>query len=305
MDVGCIVPFNDATELASFVPRAAKAVEDRGFESLWLGEHTHLPVDTVYPNSDGTLPVRYRRFPDPWAILAASAVVTSRIRLGTLIALAAEHNPLILAKVIATVDQLSKGRVEVGVGYGWNRLEMENNGVDPRARRSVLREKVSSMRELWSGEAVGYEGEHVNFSPSWSLPAPTQRPGPKIHFGCGASQRNLVDVVSIADGFFPHRSLLSNDYTADLNRLRDTAAAAGRDPDSIDVSLGHIETSWGRADIEKFTRRLPSVAELESYQENGIRRVIVSIPAGPDDLFERALDAWAERVAAAGIAVLG
>lgn len=301
MDIGCLVPFGDTDDLASFVPRVATGIEARGFGSLWLGEHTHLPVDTDYPSdADKKLPERYRRFPDPWAVLAASASITNRVRLGTLVALVAERKPLVLAKTIATVDQLSRGRVEVGVGYGWNNLEMVNNGIDPRRRRTHLRENVMAMRALWSGEPTAFDGDVVRFTSSWSLPTPVQRPGPKIHLGCSLSERNIADVLSIADGFFPHRGLLSDDPCVDIARLRREAEAAGRDPASIEIGIAYSGTSWGRPDLERFTRRLPSVRELQSLAEFGVGRVVCSIPAGPGDLFERSLDAWSERAEAAG-----
>ncbi|SDG35673.1 TIGR03619 family F420-dependent LLM class oxidoreductase [Pseudonocardia oroxyli] len=302
MDVGCLVPFGDSADLARFVPRVATGVEERGFGSLWLGEHTHLPVDTRYPDAgDKALPERYRRFPDPWAVLAASAPLTRRIRLGTLIALVAEHMPLALAKAIATVDRLSGGRVELGVGYGWNPLEMVNNGIEPRRRRVHLRENIAAMQKLWTGDAAAFDGEVVRFTESWSLPAPVQPGGPKIHLGCSPSERNLADLVATADGFFPHRGLLSSDCTADIARVRDTVAAAGRDPGSVEIGIAYSGTSWGRADLEKFTRRLPPVDELQSLRELGVARVVCSIPAGPGDLFERSLDAWRERADHAGV----
>lgn len=301
MDVGCLVPYGDAADLTGFVPRVATGVEERGFGSLWIGEHTHLPVDTQYPDADDkTLPERYRRFPDPWAVLAASAALTRRIRLGTLIALVAEHKPLVLAKTIATVDRLSAGRVELGVGYGWNPLEMRNNGIEPRRRRLHLRENVAAMRELWTGEAA-FDGEVVRFTDSWSLPTPVQPGGPKIHLGCSPSERNIADLVATADGFFPHRGLLSADYVADIARVRDTVARSGRDPDALEIGIAYPGTSWGRADLEKFTRRLPSVEELQSLRDLGVVRVVCSIPAGPGDLFERSLDAWRERADQAGV----
>jgi probable F420-dependent oxidoreductase len=293
---GCSVPFSDTSDLAAFVPRIAHAVEARGFESMWLGEHTHMPSDTRHVASEnGVLPERYRRFPDPWTVLAAAAATTERIRLGTLIALVAEHNPLVLAKVIATVDQLSRGRVDVGVGLGWNPLEMRNNGVDPARKRAILTEKIAAMRELWSGDAVSFDGEFVNFTSSWSLPAPVQSGGPRIHLGCAPSSRNLAQVVEIADGFFPMSAMVDDDFAGVVARLRDQAASAGRDADAIQISVAHTGTSWGRADLEKFTRRLPSEAQLEAYRRHGVSRVVCSIPAGPDDLAERALDAWMVR----------
>ena len=296
MHFGCSIPFSDVEDLASFTPRIAASIESRGFESMWVGEHTHLPVETKHPATvNGILPERYRRFPDPWVLLAAAAGVTEHLRLGTLIALVAEHNPLVLAKRIATVDQISRGRVELGVGYGWNKLELINNGVDPARKHAVLREKLSAMRALWSGDPVSFEGEFVQFSSSWSLPAPAQPGGPKVHLGCAPTERNLGEVVSMADGFLPMHAMLEGDPTAVVTRLRRRAESAGRDPDSIELSVAHTGTSYGRTDLDKFRSRLPSQEDLATYRELGVTRVICSIPIVPGDLAERALDAWRER----------
>jgi probable F420-dependent oxidoreductase len=297
MHFGCSVPFSDTADLASFTPRIATAIESRGFESMWLGEHTHLPVETRHPATiNGILPERYRRFPEPWVVLSAAAAVTEQLRLGTLIALVAEHNPLVLAKAIATVDQLSRGRVELGVGYGWNKPEMINNGVIPARKRATLHEKLTAMRALWSGDPVSFRGEFVSFSSSWSLPAPAQKGGPRVHLGCAPSERNLADVVSMADGYVPMRAMVEGgDMTGVITRLRRHAELAGRDPDSIEISVAHTGTSWGEANLEKFSRRLPSSADLAAYRELGVTRVICSIPVGPGDLAERALDVWQGR----------
>jgi probable F420-dependent oxidoreductase len=300
VEFGCSIPFTDVPDLRSALPAIAGGIESRGFESMWLGEHTHLPVETTHSyTKDGSLPDRYRRFPDPWAILAAAASVTNRIRLGTLVCLAAEHNPIILSKLIATVDQLSGGRVEVGVGYGWNKLEMINNGIDPSRRRTVLREKVQALKMLWSKDHVAFEGEFVRFTDSWSLPSPIQRPGPKIHLGCALTDRNLADLASFADGWFPQRALISADIRGDLNLVRKRLEADGRDPASLAVSVGHPGTSWGKVDVSKFEARLPSLAELATYEELGVQRVVCSVPATSPDLTAQCLDIWQARAAQA------
>lgn len=302
MEFGCSIPFTDVPDLRAALPAIAGGIESRGFESMWLGEHTHLPVETTHAyTKDGSLPDRYRRFPDPWAILAAAASVTDRIRLGTLVCLVAEHNPLILSKLIATVDQLSAGRVEVGVGYGWNKLEMINNGIDPGRRRAVLREKVRALKTLWAEDHAAFEGAFVRFTDSWSLPSPVQRPGPKIHLGCALTDRNASDLASFADGWFPQRALMSDDIRDDLNRVRKRLEADGRDPASLAVSIGHPGTSWGRADASRFEARLPSLGDLASYQELGVQRVVCSIPVTSPDLTAQCLDVWQARAARAGM----
>lgn len=298
MEFGCAVPFCDVRDLSDALARIVAGIESRGFESVWLGEHTHLPLATTHAyTQDGTIPERYRRFPDPWAILAATAALTSRIRLGTLICLVGEHNPLILAKLIATVDQLSRGRVEVGVGYGWNRLELLNNGIDPDHKRAVLKEKVAALRALWSADHAGFDGEFLRFTDSWSLPSPLQQPGPKVHLGCSSSPRNLAAVSDFADGWFPNRALLSDDIETDFRDLRSRLVEAGRPPESVEISIAHPGTSWGRVDADKFAARLPSECDLDVYRRLGVRRVVCSIPVHEPDLTERCLDKWAELAA--------
>ncbi|HEY3716417.1 MAG TPA: TIGR03619 family F420-dependent LLM class oxidoreductase [Jatrophihabitantaceae bacterium] len=279
MEFGCSVPFTDVENLCDSLPRIVEGIESRGFDSMWLGEHTHLPLATTHAyTEDGSIPDRYRRFPDPWAILAATAALTRRIRLGTLVCLVAEHNPLVLSKLIATVDQLSGGRVEVGVGYGWNRLEMINNGIDPGKRRAVLKEKVAALRALWSSDHAGFDGEFVRFSESWSLPSPVQRPGPRIHLGCSSSEKNFRAVASFADGWFPNRALLGEDIETDFARLRTALEQAERPPGDVEISIAHPGTSWGRVTAEKFAARLPDERTLETYRHLGVSRVVVSIP---------------------------
>ena len=123
-----------------------------------------------------------------------------------------------------------------------------------------------------------------------------------MHYGCSPTPKNLADVVAVADGFAPMRAVMSDDSLTDILRLRHLAEDNDRDPASIEISLAYPGTSWGRVDLARFTRRLPTAADLESYASTGVTRVICSIPTGPDDLFERALDAWFERAGHAGLA---
>ena len=164
--------------------RLAKAMEDRGFESLWVTEHTHIPTSRRTPWPGGpNLPDEYRRTLDPYVALSAAAAVTSTLRLGTGISLVAQHHPINLAKAVASVDLLSNGRLDLGIGVGWNEDEMEHHAVPPSRRRAVTREHVLAMKELWTKEAASFDGEFVQFSPSWSWPKPVQSPHPPVIMG--------------------------------------------------------------------------------------------------------------------------
>src|SRR5581483_299186 len=133
---------------------AARLAEEHGFDSFFVPEHTHIPVkrEAAHPGTgDSSLPDdRYLRVLDPWVSLAGAAAVTSRIELATAVALPVEHDPITLAKTIATLDFLSGGRVTLGAGFGWNTDELTDHGVPPGKRRTVLREYVEAMRALWS-----------------------------------------------------------------------------------------------------------------------------------------------------------
>ena len=133
---------------------------------------------------------RYRRTLDPWVSLATAAVVTSRIRLSTAVALPAESDPVTLAKTIATLDHLSGGRVTVGAGFGWNTDELADHGVPAGKRRAVLREYVEAMRALWTQEEAAYDGEFVKFGPCWAFPKPVQAHVPLI-IGAGGGPADV------------------------------------------------------------------------------------------------------------------
>jgi probable F420-dependent oxidoreductase len=291
---GCSTPFGDVADLATFVPEFARAVEERELDSIWLGEHTHLPVDSKHAYlEDGRVPDRYKSFPDPWAVLAAAGAVTERLRLGTAICLVAEHNPLALAKQVATVDQLSGGRVEFGVGYGWNELEMINNGVDPKRKRAVFREKIRAIKALWTTEHTAFDGEFVSFTDSWSFPQPVQRPHPPILIGAAPTRGTFTDVVELADGYLPVRVSVGDRLSEHTTELRRRAVEAGRDPDSLQLTLSHPETSFGRITLDKFAARLPDKDRVAEYAELGIRRITCSIPNRDRDLMYRTLDHYA------------
>jgi len=294
-----VVTLTDASVSA---PDAAREAEVRGFDSLWIGEHTHLPTGTVHQYTkgrfsgqnrpEGHVPDVYKRFVDPYVALASAAATTTTLRVGTVVALPAEHNPLTLAKTIATLDTASDGRFEWGIGFGWNPLETANNGVSFDDRRKVLREKVLAMRALWTQDVADYDGEFVKFTPSWSWPKPVQKPHPPILLGAKLTRANIRNIVEFADGCVPVRAMENDALGDDLARLREAWADAGRDPAGPHVSLLEAEgTAGSKRSIEVFHQRLPSPAVVEGYAGLAIDRFLLAVPAADLDLYRAALDA--------------
>src|SRR6476646_9026444 len=183
---------------------AAAAAEERGFDTFYVPEHTHIPVKREAPHpgtEDGSLPDdRYLRTLDPWVALAGAAAVTTRIELATAVALPVEHDPITLAKTVASLDHLSGGRVTMGAGFGWNTDELSDHNVPAGKRRTVLREYLEAMRALWSQEEAAYDGEYVSFGPSWAWPKPVRGSVPVLT-GAGGTDKTFAWIAQQADGW--------------------------------------------------------------------------------------------------------
>jgi probable F420-dependent oxidoreductase len=261
----------------------ARAVEDRGLAAMYLPDHSHIPVVRTSPYPfGGELPARYTRLLDPLVSLALAAAATSRIRLGTGVLLAAQRDPIVTAKALATLDQQSGGRVTIGVGFGWNIEEMADHGVDARWRRARLREHVHAMRRLWEEDVASYSGRWVEFGPAWSWPKPLQRPLP-ILLGGAATQTVFDHIVDYAQGWMPLGRKAVRDG---LPLLREKLSAAGRDSAEIEVTclVG-----------SKVDHKI-----LDEVQENGATAVLVDVLPAPRDSVLRDLDALADVVSARG-----
>jgi probable F420-dependent oxidoreductase len=183
----------------------AGAVEQRGFSSLYLPEHTHLPVRADVPPAlvEGVRMEDYRRGLCPLVALSTAVATTERIVLGTGILLAAQHDPIDLAKQIATLDYLSGGRFTLGIGFGWNRAEAEDHGVDFARRHAIVREYLLCMQALWSQEQAEFHGEFVDLPPAWAWPKPLQQPRVRVLIGGGSGDAVLGAVADYADGWMP------------------------------------------------------------------------------------------------------
>jgi probable F420-dependent oxidoreductase len=191
------------TDYSMPFPDLAAAAEERDFESIWVAEHSHIPVSrkSPYPGG-GDLPKMYYDTLDPFTVLAAAASVTKTIKLATGICLVIQRDPIHTAKEVASVDQLSKGRFLFGVGGGWNQDEMENHGTDFDRRFATLREKIEAMKAIWSQKEASYHGDFVNFDPIFAWPKPVQKPHPPIHVG-GAFPGGAKRAIRYGDGWIP------------------------------------------------------------------------------------------------------
>ncbi len=215
----------------------AEEVESRGFDSLWFPEHSHIPLSRVTPWGGQTgaapLPEHYWRSHDAFVALAYAAAVTSTLRLGTGVTLVAQRDPIWTAKEVASLDALSGGRLILGIGYGWNKEEMAQHGVEYSRRRALLREKVLLMKALWTEEEAAFEGELVQLEPSWAWPKPAQKPHPSIIMGAAAGPRTIADMVEFCDGWMPLATRM--DIVGEVGRVREAVADAGRDPAAFQV----------------------------------------------------------------------
>jgi probable F420-dependent oxidoreductase len=240
----------------------ARLVEERGLESLWFPEHTHIPASraTPYP-AGGDLPSMYWRSLDPFVALTAAASATTTLRLGTGICLVVERDPIITAKEVASLDLLSGGRVEFGVGAGWNREEMRNHGTDPRVRMAVMAERVEAIKEIWTQDEASYSGEHVSFDRIWSWPKPVQSPHPRVWVG-GNGPTVEDRVLRFGDGWMPN--VIDDDEL--LSRVAALRSRAGRAvPVTINASPRRPErlARYAEAGIERAVFYLPSAGRAE------------------------------------------
>jgi probable F420-dependent oxidoreductase len=252
----------------------ARALEDRGFDSLFLPEHTHIPASRKSPfPGGGELPKRYSHTHDPFVALAFAAAATKKLKLGTGILLVPQHEPIVTAKAIASLDQLSGGRFIFGIGGGWNVEEMENHGATYPTRFKQMREHVLAMKELWTKEEASFDGEFVKFDRVWSWPKPAQQPHPPIILG-GETDHTLRRVIEYCDGWFP-RPRGGFDVVKGVAHLRQMAEKAGRDPSTITTIV------FGSANDAKV---------LESYDKAGIQSALLAIPDDSRDEILRYLD---------------
>lgn len=274
MKIG-LFPF--VTDYSMPVDELAIAAEARGFDSIWVPEHTHIPANrkTGYPGG-GELPKEYSHTLDPFVALGIAAGVTKTLKLGTGICLAIEHQAITLAKTVATLDHVSGGRVLLGLGAGWNREEMENHGTDYVARFRKLEEQMAALRTIWTEESATFDGEFEQFDNIWSWPKPIQQPHVPMLLG-GETDHTLKRIVRAGNGWLP-RAIDPDRVLAGVTRLDEFARAAGRDPESISVS---------------FFAAPPKDAAIAKLKDSRAERIILMVPPADSDKTLARMDRYA------------
>ncbi len=275
-----------ATDVSIDVVELARAAEARGFDSLWLPEHTHIPVSrrTPPPTGEAELAPEYKRCLDPLVALGAAASVTTTLRLGTGILLAAQREPIVTAKAVATLDHLSGGRAALGVGFGWNEDELAHHGVAMADRRAVAREHLLAMQALWAQDEASFDGDRVHLRPSWSWPKPVQRgvdgrPRVPVIHGGAAGPKLFAHIAEYGDGWIP---IGGRGLTEAIPRLREAVGAAGRDPSALEI------IPFGS---------LPDPGKLDHFEHIGVTECVFRVPSAPRDVVLRILDEQAALVA--------
>ena len=257
--------------------RLARELEQRGFAGLYLPEHTHIPIErtTPYPAAGTELPPEYGRTLDPLVALGQAAAVTERLGLGTGVTLIAEHDPIGLAKQIATLDHLSGGRFTLGIGFGWNKEEAADHGVEWATRRELGRERMALMRALWADEPTAYEGEFgVSVRASYAYPKPAGG-APRTLLGGAAGPKLFAQIAEYADGWMP---IGGRGLTQSMPVLREAWEKAGRDPDALEVVPYAV---------------LPNPGKLAHYAELGCPEVVLQLPPGGETEVLGVLDEFA------------
>jgi probable F420-dependent oxidoreductase len=254
----------------------ARMIEERGQESLFVAEHSHTPAsrDSAYPGG-GELPRKYNHTYDPFVALTAAATVTTRLRIGTGVCLINQRDPIISAKEVASLDDISGGRFEFGVGAGWNREEMRNHGTDPRTRMKLVAERVHAMQQIWTHDSASFHGDFVNFDDIWMWPKPAQRPHPPVLVG-GGGPTVLDRVLDFGDAWFPNWGEVAGDLEARTQELRDRADRP----------------------IEVMVMGAPAdAAVLARCEKLGVSRVTHWLPSAGHGPVEAALERWEAAIA--------
>ncbi|MCB2079425.1 MAG: LLM class F420-dependent oxidoreductase [Novosphingobium sp.] len=272
----------------------ATAIESLGFESMWMGEHPIIPVSAASAVRYGVpLPPNYRHMPDPFVSIAAAAAVTKRIRFGTNVCVVPQHEPITLAKQLATLDRITGGRLIFGFGTGWIEDEAPVFGYRFDKRLGVTLDYMKAMKVLWTEDDASYDGEYVSFPPIHCNPKPLQKPHIPILVGSGNDKTDNTNVLRrvarMADGWLP--SFLSPEQAKQqLGMLREFCEEEGRDYSALDISLIVPAISFGVGELPPWGANAYDDLEpvntqelLAQYEEAGVKRILVGLNDMEDD----------------------
>lgn len=245
----------------------AAAVEERGFHSLTIAEHSHMPLAFAepYPGA-GELPRNLFRTLDPFVALASAAETTRTLTLATGVILLTQRDVIYTAKEVSSVDLLSNGRLVLGVGVGWNRHEMRNHGLKPAARGAKIDEQIRALKQMWMNDTAEFHGDFVDFGPLAMYPKPIQRPHPRIYIG-GMSRAALERVCSLGDGWLPlggvpaHKIMRARRWLADNGRpdVPITICGGPRDKETV--------AAYAEAGVDEVALHLPTLPESAALHE--------------------------------------
>ena len=276
MEFGASIFFTDY----SITPaELAVALEERGFDSVWAAEHSHIPVPRR-TRADQELGRRYYDVMDPFVTLTAAACAIKRLKLATGIALVIQRDTIQTAKLVASLDQVSSGRFIFGIGGGWNQEEIENHGTVFRTRMQKMREQIEAMKAIWTEETAQYHGEIVKFDTIQSWPKPVQKPHPPVILG-GAFPWAARRAIRYGDGWYPNAS--SGEPEDYVPAFRKMAQEAGRDPGSLSLRLGGAPD-----DADK----------LKRFRDLGVDAANVTLMSETRDRILPVLDHWAGHIRA-------
>jgi probable F420-dependent oxidoreductase len=280
MEIGAAIFF---TEYSMAPTALAVALEQRGFDSLWVAEHSHMPATRrfTHPLGEAALTKEYFDVMDPFVTLSAAAAVTTRLKLGTAVCLVIQRDTIQTAKLVASLDQISKGRFLFGIGCGWNAEEMEDHGTAYETRTLKMREQIEAMKEIWTKDTAEYHGQIVDFPAVQTWPKPVQKPHPPVIVG-GAFRLAARRAIRYADGILPAApSAGSGSPEEFMPRWRQMAEEAGRDPGSLSVTLGGAPED---------------LAILRRNRDLGVTRMTVRLPPATEDEILPILDRWAKLI---------
>ncbi len=267
--------------------RVAQKAEELGYHSLWLGDHIVIPekIEAAYPYSaDGAAGFPRRApFPDPFVLLGGLALATSRILLGTSVIVIPYRNPLAVAKAVATVDLLSHGRFQFGVGVGWLKEEFDALGEDFARRARQTREYLHIMKAVWQAEPASFSGEFLTFSDIHNVPLPVQKPHPPIIFG-GESLPALKRVADLGDGWQPGTASLKV-LSKSVPQLQALMAERGRD--YADLSVSALSAA---GPLLRKPEVIPQLSEL------GVRELILFMTAADTQKTLAVIEEFAEKM---------